>query len=105
MRSRNVFEKIDTKNDTLKEKYENLLKEKNELKINFNGLLNECDNSRIKYSTEELSFTNDNSFINSNINNPQFKNDLSFYKNKISNLEKINKKIIRYNWLYISHCS
>jgi hypothetical protein len=51
MRSRNVFEKIDTKNDTLKEKYENLLKEKNELKINFNGLLNECDNSRIKYST------------------------------------------------------
>ena len=93
MRSRNVYEKIDTKNNTLKEKYENLLKEKNELKINFNGLLNECDNSRIKYSTEELSFTNDNSFINSNINNPQFKNDLSFYKNKISNLEKINYEL------------
>ena len=86
MRSRNAFEKIDINKNTLKEKYESLLKEKNELKINFNGLLNECDNSRIKYNTEEFTLTNDNSFLNTNTNSPQLKNDLSLYKNKISNL-------------------
>ena len=83
MKSKNPFEKIDINNNTLKEKYESLLKEKNELKINFNGLLNECDNSRIKYNTEELNFTNDNSFLNSNAYNTQLKIDLSLYKNII----------------------
>ena len=93
MKSRNAFEKIDINNDTLKEKYKSLLKEKNELKISFNGLLNECDNSRTKYNTEELTFSNENSFLNSNTNNPKLKIDLSLYKNKISNLEKINYEL------------
>ena len=93
MKSRNILDKHNNNYNSLREKYENLLKEKNELKINFHGLLNECDNNRIKYNTEELSFNKENSFIKSNINSTQITNDSIYLKNKISDLEKINNEL------------
>ena len=91
MKSRNIIETNDNKNnhDNLKEKYENFKKEGQELKISFNGSLNECDNSRIKYNTEEISFTNDNSFIHTNSNSTNNFTQLK-QENKIKNLEIIN---------------
>jgi hypothetical protein len=90
MKSKNIIKKSDTNYNSLRVKYEKLLKEKNELKTSFNGLLNECDNSRIKYNTEEESFINDISLNKSAINLTQINNDYNKYsKNKISNLEKI----------------
>ena len=94
MKSKNIIKKSDTNYNSLRVKYEKLLKEKNELKTSFNGLLNECDNSRIKYSTEEESFINDISLNKSAINLTQINNDYNNYsKNKISNLEKINYQL------------
>ena len=93
MKSRNQLDRQNLNYNSLREKYENLLKEKNELKINFHGLLNECDNSRIKHNTEELCINNDNSFIKSNINSTQFTNDSIYFKSKISNLEKNNYEL------------
>ena len=94
MKSRNTNDINKNNCNSLMEKYENLLKEKQELKISFNRILNECDNSRIKYNTEELSFTNDNSFLNTNSNT----NTNTYYsqmklENKIKNLEKLNYEL------------
>jgi len=94
IKSRNITDVNEIKNNenNLREKQENLFKEKHEKKYEFKGLLNECDNSGIKYNTQEMNFNSDHSFINaySKINsyNSHTKQD-----NKIKNLEKINYEL------------
>ena len=78
-------------NDNLIEKYENLLKEKKELKICFNDLLNDIDKSKI-YNTEKKIYQNENSYIN-NPNYIQMKKENSEQKLKILNLEKVNTEL------------
>ena len=120
VKSRNIMNRNESYNNynSLSEKFKKIIKGKEELKINFNGLLDECDNSRIKYNTDELDFNNDNSFIkinsNKNCNYTQLNQEkklkslekdnyvLKLKLNNIENKEKIKYDLLmkKYNKLY-----